>query len=184
MSSSSRSNHIVFKVVPSMNSIKIYSVSAALSVEGEYPYISGIGSPREWRKSMVATSLATTKYPGVVTRNGIRATILNLKPSRMVPHKYFLNNFGICYGWIECPKKGFQLTYRRWCCYVRQRKLRVLFIGLVLIPGLDVTLNFLASPVMARDLKLDFVSPPPSHTVASCNLQLPGFSPPQACLIW
>jgi hypothetical protein len=28
----------------------------------------------------------------------------------------------------------------------------------------DVTLNFPASPVMARDLKLNFVSPP-SHTV-------------------
>jgi hypothetical protein len=35
---------------------------------------------------------------------------------------------------------------------------------------------------MARDL-VGIVSPPPSHsTVASCNLQLPGFSPPQACL--
>jgi hypothetical protein len=33
-------------------------------------------------------------------------------------------------------------------------RLQVLFIGLVLIPGLNVTLNFLASPVMARDLKL------------------------------
>jgi hypothetical protein len=49
------------------------------------------------------------------------------------------------------------------------KSLRVLFIGLVLIPGLNVTLNFPASPVMARDLKLDFVSPPPSHTVASCT---------------
>ena len=32
--------------------------------------------------------------------------------------------------------------------------LQVLFIGLVLIPGLNVTLNFPAFPVMARDLKL------------------------------
>ena len=38
--------------------MKIYSVSAALSGVGEYPYTSGTGSPDERSKAMVATSLA------------------------------------------------------------------------------------------------------------------------------
>jgi hypothetical protein len=55
-------------------------------------------------------------------------------------------------------------SYREPSCGDCNILLRVLFIGLVLIPGFNVTLNFPASPVMARDLKLDFVSPPPSPT--------------------
>ena len=65
--------------------MKMYSVSAALSGVGEYPYILGIGIPEERSNAMVATSLATVKYLGIVAGYGIRATIW--KPSRMVMRK-------------------------------------------------------------------------------------------------
>lgn len=68
-----------------MNFIKIYSVSAALSGTDEYPHTLGIGSPEERSKSIVATSLATVKYLGIVTRYGICATIW--KPSSIVMMK-------------------------------------------------------------------------------------------------
>ena len=56
---SPRVRHIVLKLMPFTNSMRIYSVPAALSGSGEYPYTLGIGSPEERSKSIVATSLAT-----------------------------------------------------------------------------------------------------------------------------
>jgi hypothetical protein len=76
-------------LVPWMNSMKIYSVSAALSGAAEYPYTLGIGSPEERRRAIVATSLATAKYLGTVVVYGIRATIW--KPPRMVMIKVRLD---------------------------------------------------------------------------------------------
>jgi hypothetical protein len=67
----------------------MYSVSAALSVEAEYPYTSGIGSPVERSKAIVATSLATTSFLGTVAGYGMHATIWNL--SRIVMRKIRLN---------------------------------------------------------------------------------------------
>ena len=69
--------------------MEIYSVSAALSGAGEYPYTLGIGNPKERRKAIVATSLATEKYLGIVAGYGIRATIG--KQPRMVMRKERLN---------------------------------------------------------------------------------------------
>src|SRR5258708_21997407 len=89
MSSSPRPNHLWLRLVPSTNYIKIYSVSAALSGAGEYPYTSGIGSPEERNEAIVATSLATVKYLGVVAGYGIRATIR--KPPCIVIRKVRLN---------------------------------------------------------------------------------------------
>lgn len=57
--------------MPSINSIKIYLVSAALSGAGEYPHTLGIGSSEERRKAIVATSLATAaKDLEIVTLHG------------------------------------------------------------------------------------------------------------------
>ena len=89
ISSSSRSNHMSLKLVPCTNSRRIYSVPAALSGVGKYLYTLGIGSPKERSKSIVATSLATEKYLGIVAGYGIRATIW--KPQRMVMRKVRLN---------------------------------------------------------------------------------------------
>lgn len=82
ISPSHRSNHMSLKLVPCTNSMKICSVPAALFGLGEYPYTSGMGSPQERSKAIVATSLATEKYLGIVAGYGIRATIR--KPQRMV----------------------------------------------------------------------------------------------------
>lgn len=79
------SDNTSVRLTPSINCMNIYSVSAALSDVGEYPYTSGMGSPLERRKAIVATSLAMAKYFGAVVEYGIRATIR--KPSRMVMRK-------------------------------------------------------------------------------------------------
>ena len=51
-------SHTSLNIVPLTTSIKIYSVSAALSRVGEYPCTLGIGSAEEQRWAIVATSLA------------------------------------------------------------------------------------------------------------------------------
>ena len=89
ISRSSNSSHTEMSSTPRTNSMKMYSVSAALSGLGEYPYTSGIGSPEERSRDMVATSLATRWYLGFVKGYGMRATIW--KPSHMVMRKVRLN---------------------------------------------------------------------------------------------
>jgi hypothetical protein len=84
-SRSSKSSQASLNLVPQTNSIKMYSVSAALYGVGEYPYTLGIGSPEERSKAIVATSLARAKYLGTVAGYGIRATIW--KPPPMVMRK-------------------------------------------------------------------------------------------------
>jgi len=56
----------------------MYSVSAALSGAGEYPYTLGIGSTKERSRVIVATSLAIAKDLATIAGHGIRATIWKL----------------------------------------------------------------------------------------------------------
>ena len=89
-SPSLRSNHISLKLVPSTNSTRyIRSLPRCPTRLGEYPYASGTGSPEERNKAIVAASLATTKYLGVVAGYGIRTTIW--KSPCMVMGKVLLN---------------------------------------------------------------------------------------------